>query len=268
MLASMGASFGVALAVRGAFGVNAVLFACAYLVVRLLHLALSTVAARNDRDRRSALVRFTPTSILGPSLLLIAAFHEGNGRIVLWVVALAIDYLGPAVIGMGHGWRVSAEHFAERHGLIIIIALGESLIAIAVGFAEGVELVAGLVVGAALGLVAVSALWWLYFDVAAIFVRKRLREASGIERARLARDSYSYLHLPMVTGVVLFAFGLETTLHHSGGRLPPYPQRRSVVAPRFTCYRTSRFSFARPATSFVCEQLEPSCCSHSSPLRS
>jgi len=249
MLASMGASFGVALAVRGAFGVDAVLFACAYLVLRLLHLALSAVAARNDRDRRSAFIRFVPTSTLGPLLLLVAAFLEGNGRIVLWIVALAIDYLGPAVIGMGRGWRVSAEHFAERHGLIIIIALGESLIAIAVGFAEGVELVAGLVVGAALGLVAVSALWWLYFDVAAIFVRKRLREASGIERARLARDSYSYLHLPMVAGVVFFAFGLETTLHHFGAPLAIVPA--VALCGGAALYLLSHIAFLFRATRYL-----------------
>jgi low temperature requirement protein LtrA len=223
MLASMGAMFGVALAVRGAFGADAVLFGCAYLLVRLLHLVLSAIVARDDPDRRGALVRFAPTATLAASLLVVAGFLEGDERIAVWVVALAIDYLGPAVIGMGRGWRIAPEHFAERHGLIIIIALGESLIAIAVGFAAGFELVAGVIVAAALGIVAVSALWWLYFDVAAIFARRRLMQASGVEQARLARDSYGYLHLPMVAGIVLFAFGLETTLHHIGDALDTVP---------------------------------------------
>ena len=223
MLASMGAMFGVALAVRGAFGADAVLFGCAYLLVRLLHLVLSAIVARDDPDRRGALVRFAPTATLAASLLVVAGFLEGDERIAVWVVALAIDYLGPAVIGMGRGWRIAPEHFAERHGLIIIIALGESLIAIAVGFAAGFELVAGVIVAGALGIVAVSALWWLYFDVAAIFARRRLMQASGVEQARLARDSYGYLHLPMVAGIVLFAFGLETTLHHIGDALDTVP---------------------------------------------
>src|SRR6266540_6439203 len=126
-----------------------------------------------------------------------------------WVVALAVDYLGPAVIGMGRGWRVAPEHFAERHGLIILIALGESIIAIGVG--AGFELTTGVLAAAALGIVVVSALWWLYFDVAAIFARRRLMQASGLERARTARDSYGYLHLLMVAGIVLFALGLKTT---------------------------------------------------------
>ena len=213
MLAAMGAMFGVALAARGAFGDHAVLFGVAYLLVRLLHLVLSAVIAREDRDRQSALVRFAPTEIFGPSLLLLAAFLSGGERMAVWVVALAIDYLGPVVIGMGEGWHVAPEHFAERHGLVVIIALGESLIAIAAGLAEGVALGPGVLLAAALGIVAVSALWWLYFDVAAIFAQRRLSEETGVERARLARDSYAYLHLPMVAGIVLFAFGLETTLH-------------------------------------------------------
>ena len=131
MLAAMTAMFGVALAVPGAFGDDAVLFGVAYLLVRLLHLVLSTIVVRDDPERLGALLRFAPTAILGPSLLLVAGFLEGNERI--WLAALTIDYLGPVVIGVGRGWRVAPEHFAERHGLIILIALGESIIAIGLG---------------------------------------------------------------------------------------------------------------------------------------
>jgi low temperature requirement protein LtrA len=211
MLASMAAMFGVALAVPGAFGDDAVLFGVAYFLVRLLHLVLSSIVARDDPDRRGALIRFAPTAIIGPLLLVLAGFLEGDERIVVWLVALGVDYLGPALIGVGRGWRVASEHFAERHGLIILIALGESIISIGLG--AGLELDAGVMVAAALGIVVVSALWWLYFDVAAIFARRRLMQARGIELHRLALHAYSYLHLPIMAGVVLFAFGLETTLH-------------------------------------------------------
>jgi low temperature requirement protein LtrA len=221
MLASMGGMFGVALAVPGAFGDDAVLFGVAYLLVRLLHLVLSAIVAGDDPDRRGALLRFAPTAILGPALLVLAGFLDGNSRITVWVVALAIDYLGPVVIGVGRGWRVAPEHFAERHGLIILIALGESLIAIGVG--AGFELGTGVIVGAALGIVVVSALWWLYFDVAAIFARGRLMRARGLELHRLALHSYSYLHLPMFAGIVLFALGLKTTLGHVGEELETVP---------------------------------------------
>jgi low temperature requirement protein LtrA len=221
MLASMGAMFGVALAVPGAFGDDAVLFGVAYLLVRLLHLVLSATVARDDPDRLGALLRFAPTAIFGASLLVLAGFLEGNERIAVWVLALAIDYLGPVVIGVGQGWQMAPEHFAERHGLIILIALGESMIAIGVG--AGLELGTGVIVGAALGIVVVSALWWLYFDVAAIFARGRLIQAQGLELHRLALHSYSYLHLPMFAGIVLFALGLKTTLGHVDEALDTVP---------------------------------------------
>jgi low temperature requirement protein LtrA len=221
MLASMGAMLVVALAVPGAFGDDAVLFGAAYLLVRVLHLVLSAIVARDDPDRRGALLRFAPTATFGALLLVLAGFLEGSERIVVWMVALAIDYLGPALIGVGRGWRVAPEHFAERHGLIILIALGESIIALGVG--AGFELGTGVVVAAALGIVVVSALWWLYFDVAAIFARRRLMQSTGLELHRLALHSYSYLHLPMVAGIVLFALGLKTTLGDVGDALDVVP---------------------------------------------
>jgi low temperature requirement protein LtrA len=103
----------------------------------------------------------------------------------------------------------------------VLIALGESIIAIGTG--AGLKLTTGVVVGAALGVVVVSALWWLYFDVAAIFARRALTRAVGVVQARLARDAYSYLHLPMVGGIVFFAYWLETALHHVGDTLATLP---------------------------------------------
>ena len=221
MLGSMGAMLVVALAVPGAFGDHGVLFGATYLLVRLLHIVLYAIVGRDDPDLRGAVLRFAPTALLGASLLVLAGFIEGDERIAVWVLALAIDYVGPAALGGGRGWRIAPEHFAERHGLIVLIALGESIIAIGVG--AGFELVAGVIVAGALGIVVVSALWWLYFDVAAIFARRRLMQASGVEQARLARDAYSYLHLPMVAGIVLFALGLKTTLGHVGEELDTVP---------------------------------------------
>ena len=221
MLAAMGAMFGVALAVPGAFGDDAVFFGVAYFLVRLLHLVLSAIVARDDADRRGALLRFAPTAMLGASLIVFAGFLEGRMRIAVWLVALAVDYLGPTVVGVGRGWRIAPEHFAERYGLIVLIALGESIIAIGLG--AGLELDTGVIVAAALGIVVVSSLWWLYFDVAAIFARRRLMQATGLELHRLALHAYSYLHLPMVAGIVLFALGLKTTVGDVGEPLDTVP---------------------------------------------
>ena len=211
MLAATATMLGAALAVPGAFGDDALFFALAYLVVRALHVGLYALVSRDDPDLRGALLRLAPIELVAALLLVLAAFVEGDARIAVWVVALAIDYGGPLVRDL-HGWRIAPEHFAERHGLIVLIALGESLIAIGVG--AGLELVPSVMAAAAIGMVIVSALWWLYFDVAAIFGRARLGAARGVDQVKMALAGYSYAHLPMVAGIVLFAFGLEWTLHH------------------------------------------------------
>jgi low temperature requirement protein LtrA len=221
MLGAMAAMFGVALAVPGAFGDDALLFGVAYFLVRLLHVGLSVIVGRDDPDRRSAILRYGPTALTGASLLVLAGFLEGDVRIAVWLIALTIDYLGPVMIGVGGGWQVAPEHFAERHGLIVLIALGESIIAIGLG--AGLDLDAGVIVSAALGIVVVSALWWLYFDVAAIIARRRLVQATGLALHRLALHAYSYLHLPMIAGIVLFALGLKTTVDHPGDELATVP---------------------------------------------
>jgi low temperature requirement protein LtrA len=221
MLGAMAAMFGVALAVPGAFGDDALLFGVAYFLVRLLHVGLSVIVGRDDPDRRSAILRYGPTALIGASLLVLAGLLEGDVRIAVWLVALTIDYLGPVMIGVGGGWQVAPEHFAERHGLIVLIALGESIIAIGLG--AGLELDAGVIVSAALGIVVVSALWWLYFDVAAIIARRRLVQATGLALHRLALHAYSYLHLPMIAGIVLFALGLKTTVDHPADELATVP---------------------------------------------
>jgi low temperature requirement protein LtrA len=221
MLAAVASMFGVALAVPGAFGDDAALFGIAYFLVRLFHLLLAAMVARDDPVRMGVMYRFGPPALVAASLILVAGFVDGDARIVLWVAALALEYFGSFVFGVGGGWRIAPEHFAERHGLIVLIALGESMIAIGVG--AGFELGAGVIVAAALGIVVVSALWWLYFDVAALFAQRRLMRATGVELHRLALHAYSYLHLPMVAGIVLFALGLKETLAHVGDELKTVP---------------------------------------------
>ncbi len=221
MFAAMAAMLVVGLAVPGAFAGTAVLFGVAYLLVRLINLGLFAIAARRDPDFRERLVRFAPTATLAPVIILLAAFLDGADQAALWVVALIILY-GGALIGAGAGWNISPAHFAERHGLIVIIALGESLIAIGVG-AAGASLRAGVIAAALLGIVTIAALWWAYFDVYAIFGQRQLAETSGAARARLARDYYAYLHLPMIAGIVLFALGLKLTVEEVDEPLAAVP---------------------------------------------
>jgi low temperature requirement protein LtrA len=221
MFGAMAAMLVVALAVPEAFGADAALFGVAYLIVRLLHLLLFAIAGRRDHDLLGAVLRFTPSATLAPVIILAAGFFDGGAQATLWVVALAVDYVG-ALIGSGQGWSVSPAHFAERHGLIVIIALGESIVAIGVG-AAGVSHTPGIISAAILGILAIAALWWAYFDVIAVLAQRQLSETSGAVRARLARDCYSYLHLPMIAGIVLFALGLKKTIEQVGEPLATIP---------------------------------------------
>jgi low temperature requirement protein LtrA len=221
MFGAMAAMLVVALAVPGSFDDDAVLFGVGYLIVRLLHLQLYAVAGKHDPDLLGAVLRMVPSATLAPAMIVVAGFLDGRAQATLWVVALAVDYLG-VLIGRGRGWRVSPAHFAERHGLFVIIALGESIVAIGVG-AAGVSLTPGIVSAAILGIVVIATLWWAYFDVYAVLAQRQLSETSGATRAQIARDYYSYLHLPMVAGIVLFALGLKKTLEDIGDPLATPP---------------------------------------------
>jgi low temperature requirement protein LtrA len=209
MFGVMGAMLIAALAVPRAFGDDALLFAVAYAVARWLHIFIFA-EANEDIDTGQAIVRLARTALPAPLLLIAAALvDDGGARAVIWVVALAIDLAGPFVFGV-RGFRVSAGHFAERFGLIVIIALGESIVAIGAGVSSDLDV--GIIVGAALGLVVSCALWWAYFDVWALITETRFRRARGHSRILIARDVYSYLHLPMIAGVVLIALGIKKTI--------------------------------------------------------
>jgi low temperature requirement protein LtrA len=209
MFGSMAAMLVAALAVPGAFEDDGVLFGIAYALVRWLHIFIFA-EANEDVDAAEAIRRLARTAIPGPALLIVAGFIESDWQYVLWVAAVAIDFGGPFVFGV-RGFRVSPGHFAERFGLIVIIALGESIVAVGVG-AQGLELDIGMIAAAVIGIMIAAALWWAYFDVVALVAERRFRESTGHARNLLARDSYSYLHLPMIAGIILLALGIKKTL--------------------------------------------------------
>ncbi|HWY90070.1 MAG TPA: low temperature requirement protein A [Solirubrobacteraceae bacterium] len=210
MFAAMAAFLVCALCVPGAFGSEALLFACAYGAVRAAHIVLFMLASRDDEALRHSVVGLAASTALGVGLLLLAAFASGALQLGLWGLALVLDMGGPLLFG-AEGWKLVPGHFAERHGLIVIIALGESIVAIGVGARATIG--AGVVVAAVLGMAIAATLWWAYFDVVAIVAGRRLAKArEGRERNEIARDSYSYLHLPMVAGIALIAVGMKRTL--------------------------------------------------------
>jgi low temperature requirement protein LtrA len=221
IFAATAAMFVASLAVPDAFGEYGVLFGLAYFVVFLLQVVLFALATGGEPEQRRAILRLAPGFLGAPALLIVAGFLDGLAQGALWAVALAIAY-GVAYVRGVAGFRVHAGHFAERHALMVIIALGESIVAVGVG-ASGVGLGTSVLVAAVLGIALAAALWWAYFDLAMLTAERRLSAAQGEERARLARDSYTYLHLPMVAGIIFAALGLKQTLAHVGDPLGTIP---------------------------------------------
>ena len=221
ILTAMAAMLVASLAVPDAFGTYGVLFGLSYFVVRLLQVLLYALATGGTPETRRAILRLSTGFLLAPALLIVAGFLDGFAQGLLWVFALAIDY-GVAFVGGVSGFRVHAGHFVERHGLVVIIALGESIVAVGVGV-SGLAIGAGVIVAAVLGVALAAGLWWAYFDLVMLAAERRLTRAKGEERARLARDSYSYLHLPMVAGIIFVALGVKQTLAHVGDPLGIIP---------------------------------------------
>jgi low temperature requirement protein LtrA len=212
MFAVMASLLIVVLCVPEAFSDRALPFAIAYGVVRVGHIALFWIASRDDPELRSSVVVIAIGTAVCVGLLTLAAAFDGITQAALWALAIVLDWGAPALFGMG-GWRLVPKHFAERHNLVIILALGESILALGAG--TQVELSAGVYLAAILGVALASAIWWTYFDIVALVTERRLIQAApGRYRNVLARDSYSYLHFPMVAGIIMVAFGLEQTLHH------------------------------------------------------
>ncbi len=218
---AMAALLLVSLCVPEAFGSLALAFALILGVVRTAHIALFMLASPDDDGLRHSVLGLAVSTLVAVALLALASAFDGLAQGALWALALFLDMGGPYFFG-SEGWKLMPGHFAERHGLIVIIALGESIVAIGVGAAH--ELSLGIGTAAVLGVALTAAMWWVYFDVVAIVSGRRLAEAeTGRAQNELARDSYSYLHLIMIAGIVLTALGLKTTIGHFDDHLHTVP---------------------------------------------
>jgi len=211
LLVALIAMFIAALVVPGVFGDEGVVFGAAFFVVCAMHMGLYALAGRGNPDLLGAVLRLAPWSLVGASLIFVAGFTEGP-RVWIWVAALVITYGGAVWTGSA-GWRIHPAHFAERYGLVLIIALGEAFIAIGIG-ATGTGIGLGEVVAAILGLLVATSFWLAYFDFFAIRGEQILGRASGPARVALARDVYTLFHFPMIVGIVLFAFAMKSVVGH------------------------------------------------------
>jgi len=218
MVIAMAGMFFVAVSIPYAFSADteaAMVLAVSYAVVRLTHLAVYLVAAGDDRQLRSVVLGMLAVASVMLVLLFAGAAVGGEAQKWWWVAAVAVDQAGVYFVRSTR-WRLnSASHFAERFGLILIIAIGESIVA--VGAATSDDDITGRDAIALLcGLAIAVCLWWLYFDVVATVAERVLRRAVGVERARLARDSYTYIHFPMVGGIVFVSLGAQLLIANDG----------------------------------------------------
>ena len=221
MFGAMAALLIVSICVPEAFGSLALTFALVYGVVRVAHIALFMLASPEDDALRHSVLGLAVSTAIAVGILAIASLFDGLAQGALWLLALVLDMGGPYLFG-SEGWKLSPGHFSERHGLIVIIALGESIVAI--GFGASGHLTLGIAIAAVLGVALTAAMWWTYFDVVAIVSGRRLIDAEpGRVQNEMARDSYSYMHLLMVAGIVLVALGLKKTIGHFDGRLDTVP---------------------------------------------
>ena len=241
MVVAMGGMFFVAISIPYAFtadGNAAVVLTIAYAVVRLTHLGVYLIAAGDDTQLRSVILGMLGVATVMLVLLTTGAVVGGAAQRWWWLAAVACDQIGVYVVRSTR-WRLnSASHFAERFGLIIIIAIGESIVA--VGAATSSAQLGGRdALALACGLAIAVCLWWLYFDVVATVGEDVLRRSSGVERARLARDAYTYIHFVFVAGIVFTAFGLVVLIDDDGH----VDAGRYALYGGIVCYLVGHFLF-------------------------
>ncbi|MEH1031714.1 low temperature requirement protein A [Micromonospora profundi] len=231
--ATMAAAFVLALSLPKAFVDRSgglygpLVFAAGYFLVRVSETSIFIWLGRRNQDVRQRWLLLVLPPLLATSLIVAAALlpqrlfdgaGEGSARLVLWLAALGVEYGAGLLLG-GSGWTVvSAGHWAERHGQIVLIALGEAIIALGFspGGGAGLPLTWPALIAAVLGVAVAATLWWAYFDTLALGMEQALhRTRDPVARATLARDTYTYLHLPVIAGIILFALGLKGLIHEA-----------------------------------------------------
>ena len=244
----MGGMLIAGLAVPEAFSHRAVMFASAYTVVRIMQFVLFVIAGRGTVRSRKSGSKNSSGGCDWFSVIVVGAVSKIDPLEIWWTTALVLEF-GTLLIVNLEGWRVSAGHFSERHGLIFIIPLGEAVISIGIG-AAGLVLDEQVIIPSLLGLLVIVTMWWTYFDVIALAGERRLHSLSGIERVSLAQHAYTYCHLPMVGGAILFSLAVKKTLAHAYEPLSLIPTVALAGGPQ--CFCSPRSIHRQDGRSSVC----------------
>ncbi len=196
-----------------AFDSEVLWFTIPYIIVKLLGLGIYFRVTPPGEARRSALVKLTLLSIIPLTAILIGAFASPSQRVWWWLGSILVDIISGFFVGQTRGWKIHPRHFAERHGLIVIIALGESLIVSATAIGDTQRSIELMIVGG-LAVLITFLLWFSYFSWINDFLEWHLSHKTGSERVKLGKDVYSLLHVPLIYGIISMAVGFEIILSH------------------------------------------------------
>lgn len=213
VLLATAVAFFMAVALPDAFGSTSLWFALAYILVRGIGLYLYAIVTCENPDQIAAVRLFSVVSVGGLAAVLVGGILGGEAQLGLWGMAILLDVIAAGVGAQDDGWNLHTDHFGERHGLFVIIALGETLIVAASG-ATGAEWTTQLALVAALSVVVTCALWWSYFPKAKPTLDEALATSTGGATAPMARDIYSLLHFPMICGIIAYAVAIEHAVSH------------------------------------------------------
>ncbi len=211
LIAGMAAFLVCALAIPSAFEDGGLAFGIGYLLVIIVH---SSMYVRAVGLR---VARFVPMNFLAVAAVITAAFVDGPGRYGLWLLAVAFHVI-TSFLGAGLRFELRVGHFAERHGLLLLVALGESIIAIGAG---GTHLDPLFILAAVLGLILTAALWWIYFARDDEVARDTMLARPNPGQLRQALSGYFYAFVPMLFGIILLATGIHSSIEHLTDRLDP-----------------------------------------------
>jgi low temperature requirement protein LtrA len=239
MIIGMAGFLVVSLGIPHAFGATGWAFGLGYFVVNAVHTGLFVTAGGAGVVR--AFRRLGPLNLLAATLVLVGGFAAEEWRLGLWLAALMVQFAAPYLNPIGQ-FQISPEHFVERHGLLVIVVLGESLIAIGIG-AAGLELDPLLVGTAVLGLVVAYLLWWVYFGGTMEPATRALAAVPSHRRSLTAVHAFGWAHLGLFLGIVAFAAGLKKAVAHAGDHL--HLPEASVLAGGLALFLASDVVFRR-----------------------
>jgi low temperature requirement protein LtrA len=218
ILVATAIAFFMAVSVPQAFGPSSKWFALAYVAVRGIGLLIYIWVTWPDPTMRKAVRTFSVLSITGLCSALAGGFLSGNLQYILWGLTILLDLIAAGIGGNREGWNLHPKHFSERHGLFVIIALGETLIISASAATEEFSNIYLLAVSS-ISVGITCCLWWIYFFRAKEKLEHAMESKTGVDRSRFGRDAYSLFHFPLICGLIIYAYAIEEAMSHPHAEL-------------------------------------------------